>query len=256
MNALLSERQRTIVGSFLDDRGLERAHLVIALSGAHAYGFPSPDSDVDLKCVHIAPLRQVLALEPPPAVADRLEVVDGVELDYGSNEIGPVLTGFLRGNGNFAERLLGPNALRAAPALVGLRPLAAANVSRRFHRHYHGFATSQRKLAEAGRSAKRVLYVLRTALTGAYLLETGAFVTDLPTLAPRYAIDVSDLIAAKQHGERAALDDRTFAGCIDRMNLAFSALDAAHAGSPLGESPPSPSDLDDWLYQLRRDALA
>ena len=28
--------------------------MVVLLSGAHAYGFPSPDSDLDLKAIHLA----------------------------------------------------------------------------------------------------------------------------------------------------------------------------------------------------------
>src|SRR6266511_3539003 len=38
--------------------------LVFAtVSGAHLYGFPSPDSDYDLRGVHVLPLRAVLGLE-------------------------------------------------------------------------------------------------------------------------------------------------------------------------------------------------
>ena len=86
----------------------ERKHLVVYLSGAHAYGFPSPDSDLDLKCVHIAPTaRPRRARRRSTIRADRIEVVDGVELDYGSNELAPVLRGAIKGNGNFLERILG-----------------------------------------------------------------------------------------------------------------------------------------------------
>jgi predicted nucleotidyltransferase len=38
--------------------------LVFAtISGPHLYGFPSPDSDYDLRGVHMLPLRAVLGLE-------------------------------------------------------------------------------------------------------------------------------------------------------------------------------------------------
>ena len=143
----LASDQREIVGAFLDEREAERRHLVVALSGAHAYGFPSPDSDVDLKCVHVASMRAIHALETLPAVADRIEVRDGVELDYGSNEIAAVLAGVLRGNGNYVERLLGGFALRASPELASLAPLVQGALSKRFYRHYHGFASGQRKAA-------------------------------------------------------------------------------------------------------------
>jgi hypothetical protein len=36
--------------------------LFAAISGAHLYGFPSPDSDYDLRGVHVLPLREVVGL--------------------------------------------------------------------------------------------------------------------------------------------------------------------------------------------------
>ena len=56
MNAALStltEAQRLVASRVLAHESAQRRHLVISLSGAHAYGFPSPDSDLDLKCVHL-----------------------------------------------------------------------------------------------------------------------------------------------------------------------------------------------------------
>ena len=85
--SVLTEKQAKVARAFLADRERERKHLVIYLSGAHAYGFPSPDSDLDLKCVHIAPTRDLVGLEVVADPNDRIDILDGVELDYGSNEL-------------------------------------------------------------------------------------------------------------------------------------------------------------------------
>ena len=69
--------------------------MVVSLSGAHAYGFPSPDSDLDLKAVHVEMTERLLGLQPPDPHVARLEVLHGVEIDYTSNEIGPVLGALL-----------------------------------------------------------------------------------------------------------------------------------------------------------------
>ncbi len=50
-NQTLTEHQREVAAEVLAHESTRRNHVVIALSGAHAYGFPSPDSDLDLKCV-------------------------------------------------------------------------------------------------------------------------------------------------------------------------------------------------------------
>lgn len=39
--------------------------LFATISGAHLYGFPSPDSDYDLRGVHILPLREIGGLYEP-----------------------------------------------------------------------------------------------------------------------------------------------------------------------------------------------
>ena len=42
--------------------------LFATISGAHLYGFPSPDSDFDLRGAHLLPLEKIFAANPPPAV--------------------------------------------------------------------------------------------------------------------------------------------------------------------------------------------
>src|SRR5438128_10422529 len=37
--------------------------LFATISGAHLYGFPSPDSDYDLRGAHVLPLERVVGLE-------------------------------------------------------------------------------------------------------------------------------------------------------------------------------------------------
>ena len=43
--------------------------LFATVSGAHLYGFPSRDSDVDLRGVHVLPVEEVVGLTTGPASA-------------------------------------------------------------------------------------------------------------------------------------------------------------------------------------------
>ncbi len=240
---------------FLAAEEEQRRHLVIHLSGAHAYGFPSPDSDLDLKAIHVEPASRLLGLSPPTQAADRLEVVDGVELDYTSNEIGDVLKGILGGNGNYLERVLGDTALATSPEHATLAPLVARSLSRRVYRHYTGFARNQLEHARRGAtpSAKKVLYVLRTALTGSHLLRTGELIVDLTRLLEPYGFeDARGLVRAKTQGERVEL----VAGERDRWlaeaERALDLLEAASGESVLPEEPPNAHELETWLLELRR----
>jgi hypothetical protein len=248
-----------VVHAYIARESARRDHLVVYLSGAHAYGFPSPDSDYDLKCVHVAPTRDLVGLTVRDGAADRIETLDGVEIDYGSNEIGPVLRGALRGNGNYLERMLGALVLAEdAPVMRSLRPLLRRSLSRLVHRHYQGFAQSHLKAALESEppAAKKVLYVLRTALTGTHLLRTGELVTDLGALADPYGFaDAAELIAAKKAGERVALAAPAWARWRGELDRTFAVLDAARRDSPLPDEAPDEAvtAIENWLVNLRRD---
>lgn len=262
MNAALStltDAQRAVAASVLSQESARRRHVVISLSGAHAYGFPSPDSDLDLKAVHLAPTRSLLGFPRTPPPAERLEVIDGVEIDYSSNELGGVLLGVLKGNGNYIERFLSRFAIESTPDAAMLAPIIQRSLSRRVARHYAGFATQQ--LAEWRRSAlastKRLLYVLRTALTGLHLLRSAELVTDLRITAREHGVDgIEALIARKQTGERASLAREEIDAWRGRVQALFDALDAAATRSVLPEEPPNAAELEAWLVGLRAARLA
>lgn len=256
MNAsLLSSHQDAVVQRVIEIEQEKREHVVVALSGAHAYGFPSPDSDVDMKSVHIDPTERILGFGNGAAHADRLEVIDGVEIDYTSNELKPVLMGVLQGNGNYIERFLGGHPLFASPDLEALRPLVKRALSRRVFRHYLGFATSQLKAFEADgqRSAKKLLYVLRTALTGAHALKAGEIVTNLGDLCGPYGFpEARSLIAAKLAGEKTQLPAEEAERWMKDTERAFSVLKEAHERSSLPVDPEGAGDLEAFLIAARR----
>lgn len=252
-HGLLTEDQARATEKVLREESARREHLVVHLSGAHAYGFPSPDSDVDLKAIHIASTVSLLAFRPPPQAADRAEFVDGVEMDYTSNELAQALFGILKGNGNFLERVLGTTALQSLPLLDELQPLVRRALSRRLHAHYSGFARGQLREFQAKSTAKRALYVLRTALTGRHALRSGEIVPDLTTLLDEYGLsEARQLIAIKQSGERAPLDAALAASWEGRLHAALEALDHEHETSMLPVDPANADELESWLLSVRK----
>ena len=252
--AVLSADQQRVAKVFVAERQAERRHLVVYLSGAHAYGFPSPDSDLDLKCVHIAPTKKVVGLEQLSDPPDRIEVREGVELDYSSNELAAVLRGALKGNGNYLERILGDLALLADPSLASLRPLVQATLSRRVSKHYGGFAISQLKAFDEKPTAKRALYVLRTAATGRCLLARGVLETDIARLVEYLPAEISELVEIKQTGEQQQLAPAHAARWRGRLEAAIAAVNAGWPGSILPEDPPEAATaaINAWLQELRR----
>ena len=72
---MLTEREASAVDQLLSAEGAKREHLVVALSGAHAYGFPSPDSDLDLKSIHVAPTADLVGLVAVTFNTIRLQIL-------------------------------------------------------------------------------------------------------------------------------------------------------------------------------------
>lgn len=60
---MLTPDERARALRFLHAHAPPGALLQCGVTGAHAYGFLSPDSDVDLKGLHLAPTEQVLGLD-------------------------------------------------------------------------------------------------------------------------------------------------------------------------------------------------
>lgn len=252
---MLTPHQLHIANRALAEESARREHVLISLSGAHAYGFPSPDSDLDLKCVHLAPTRSLLGFPTTPPPAERLEVIDGVEIDYSSNELGGVLQGVLKGNGNYLERFLSGFTLSTGRGFDVLVPLVQGALNAKLARHYFGFATQQRQAWEQGgrKSAKKLLYVLRTALTGTHALLTAELVTDLTTLAPKYELDDAlELIEAKKRGEHSELDEALASRWAARLDGLFTRLTDAERRTVLPPESPNAAALEAALIDLRQ----
>ena len=254
----ITAHQAEVAARALDQEEARRRHLLISLTGAHAYGFPSPDSDLDLKGVHVEPTARLLGLSPPASHAGRLEIIDGVEIDYASNEVGQVVAGLLGGNGSLLERVLGMWPVRSAPEHGELAALARSALSRRYFKHYQGFATGilREVQADAAPTAKRVLYVLRTALTGAHLMMHGEVVTDLTALIDEHGFaSVRELVALKKTRERVPLQAAERDHWLAEAARALAKLEASPELSALPEEPANRAEAEAWLLALRRSAF-
>jgi len=253
VEGVLTVEQRRVMTRVLEEEESRREHVVVYLSGAHAYGFPSPDSDLDLKSIHIAKTTDLVGLEVPPVTFDRAEIIDGVEIDYTSNELGHALAAILAGNGNFLERILGRTIAHESPLLRELRPIVQRSLSRRVHRHYHGFARNQLQFLEKEPTVKKLLYVLRTTLTGIHVLRVGELEADFTRLMDSYGLsNARDLVERKRNGEQTGADRTLVDAWRASIEQLFATLDRARDESVLPEEPANREEIRRWLINARR----
>src|SRR4051812_14411097 len=89
--------------------------LFVTISGAHLYGFPSPDSDYDLRGVHLLPLPEVAGLQPGPETIEQSGIHDGLEIDLVTHDAHKFFTLMLKKNGYVLEQLHSPLIVRTSP---------------------------------------------------------------------------------------------------------------------------------------------
>lgn len=236
--------------------------LVFAtVSGAHLYGFPSPDSDVDLRGVHVLPARAVLSLAPGEETREVSRLEDGLDFDLVTHDAAKFFRLLLRPNGYVLEQLLSPLVLATSEAHAEIVALAPGLVTRHHAHHYLGFARTQRRLfeKEAPPRVKPLLYLYRVLLTGRHLMETGRVEASLPALLAHYPHPhVPDLIAQKRSGaEKGTLGGADTAFHLRETGRLAADLEAARDRTHL---PDAPSDaahaaLSDLLVRLRLATL-
>lgn len=240
----------------LTDSALDHPALLVVVSGAHLYGFPSADSDVDLRGMHLLPVSALLGLDPPKETVTRTWDDAGLEIDLVSHDLGKYISLLLNQNGNYLEQLFSPLVVRDTPWADELRGLVRqGTIARHVYHAYAGYARDQwqmwRKEAEAGAPRlKPLLYAYRVSLTGLHLLGSGEVNANLTELAPVYGYGhLLDLVAAKEQ-EKATLDlpldehDTALAQLQERLLDAF-------ASSPLPDKPANRPALNDFLIRVR-----
>jgi predicted nucleotidyltransferase len=230
--------------------------IFATISGAHLYGFASPDSDVDLRGAFMLPASELLGLHPSRETIT-IEDKTTIDLDWVAHDIRKFARLMTNHNGYVLEQLYSPLVVLTTPAHEELLALGKDCVTRPTVRHYLGFAHGRRKrLAEPDPTVKHLLYAYRVLLTGIHLMQTGEVVANVNVLNEQFRLsEIDELVARKRAGaEKMALDERDqkqHGALLDRLE---AALHAAHEASRLPEEATSATALNDFVVRIRLDA--
>ena len=140
--------------------------LLVVESGSRAWGFPSPDSDYDVRFIYLRPRDDYLSLSRMRDVIEQ-PIVD--EIDLNGWDVRKAFGLLLKSNSVVSEWLESPiRYCEDAPIMTRFRALADACFNPRgFALHYAnlGRTSSERWLGEAGEAqVKKYFYALRPAL--------------------------------------------------------------------------------------------
>jgi predicted nucleotidyltransferase len=230
--------------------------LVFAtVSGAHLYGFPSADSDFDLRGVHVLPLKDVVGLETGRETVAIEEIREGLELDLVTHDAKKFFTLMLRKNGYVLEQLFSPLIVQTSPEHAELKELGTRCITKHHAHHYFGFSRTEWKLFEKENPprVKPLLYIFRVLLTGIHLMETGEIEANLVKLNEKFRLSyIPELIERKTGGKEKGIlpfaDLKFYESEFVRLT---SELEGAQEASNLPERPSAKADLNDLLIRLR-----
>ncbi|TVT43022.1 nucleotidyltransferase domain-containing protein [Hymenobacter setariae] len=240
-------------------RDLEAQHNIRILyaceSGSRAWGFPSPDSDYDVRFIYVHPLAWYLGLDEGP---DTLSFPVDDELDLGGWELRKTLR-LLRGsNAALFEWLQSPIVYHEAPGFQAqLAPLLpqAFNLKAGLH-HYLGQLRRgvEEDLVTEEVRLKRLFYALRSALAARWIRERHTLppmeFAPLRELLPAYLQGaVDELLAQKAHSNEKTMVARP-GTLVEFLAAEYAAGQAARAALPVVRGENLNEPLDALFRQL------
>jgi predicted nucleotidyltransferase len=229
--------------------------LFATISGAHLYGFPSLDSDFDLRGVHVLPLTDVVGLKTGQETVEQSGIHDGIDIDFVTHDAKKFFGLLLKKNGYVLEQVLSPLVVHSTPEHDELKAIAADCVTRHHAHHYLGFAETQWKLfqKENPPRVKPLLYVYRVLLTGIHLMRTGTVEANLARLNETAQLSyLDDLVQRKVAGaEQERLTEADVGFHRSEYERLRSMLEEAFEASDLPERPRGHPALHELLVRLR-----
>lgn len=246
--------------------------LFATISGAHLYGFPSPDSDFDLRGAHVLPLKNIVGLEVKDETVQDERIIEGLEMDIVSHDVKKFFGLLLKKNGYVLEQLFSPLVVQTTPEHEELKAICGRQtgsetgapktgvVTKHHAHHYFGFAETQWKLflKESPRRVKPLLYVYRVLLTGIHLMRTGVIEANVVTLNEEFRLPyIQDLVARKLAGPEnlsvGQLQDSEITFHEAEYERLRGVLQSAYEASQLPEVPSEETRaaLNDLLVRAR-----
>ncbi len=225
------------------------------LSGSHIYGFPSPDSDYDLRGVHILPIETIVGLTPGKETIETSKQFPGLELDLVTHELQKFMGLMLKKNGYVLEQLLSPIVLSTTPIHEELCAIAPACITRYHSHHYLGFAQTEWRLFSKQNPlrVKPLLYVYRVLLTGIHLMQTGEIEPNLIKLNQKFGLEkIDELISIKIAGiEKSETGVINLEFHQDAFIRLLAELETERDRSHLPTDPTAKPALNDLLLRVR-----
>lgn len=229
--------------------------LFVTVSGAHLYGFASPDSDYDLRGAHFMPASAICGLTTPNETYEVMDLDAEVEMDLVTHDAKKFFLMLLNKNGYVLEQIFSPIVIQSTPEHEELKEIALSCITKFNHHHFKNFSKGQWEdlKKENKPTVKKLLYAYRPVLAGIHLMTEHVIESNIVTLNQKFQLSyIDDLVEAKSGGtekmEAHNLDMEFHKAELERLLML---LETESARSSLPEEVAGRAALDDLLIRLR-----
>jgi len=226
--------------------------IYLTISGAHLYGFPSYDSDIDIRGAYLADPSYFLGIHSCK------DTITSIEPDVQLFELKKLINLAIKGNCNVLEHIFS-SPIYKTPEYFKLKELVNNVLAKDgIYNSYRGMATfNYKKFILGGKATyKKYLYVFRSLLAGRYFLETGRIEPDLTKLNRVYKIkEISKLIKAKMDREEESIIKEINSGKLDELiHYCYNKLDNSYIKSSIPARPDKHDikKLNSFLIRIRK----
>ncbi len=229
--------------------------LFVTISGSHLYGFPSEDSDVDLRGAHVAWTEELVGFSTPK---DTFEKMEG-DNDIVTHEIKKFCQLGLKHSGYCMEQLLSPLVVITSGWFQELRGILPKFLTKKYGDHYIHFTNNQLSILRRSpnKEVKVILYMFRVLMTGIYFARTGKIESNIVTLNETFKFSfVDDLVREKIEGkEKSPLAGTHSMDFYLREHVRLLAVledELSKSRLPQDADPSFVAELENFLIRVRR----
>jgi len=212
--------------------------IFLVISGAHNFGFPSVDSDYDIRGVYYLPSKHLLDVKPYTRKVFNTMSEDK-KLDVSIDELRHYLQLVSDSNGNRIEWPFSDFIIYQSSEFPELKEVVKKyGVSKDSFHHYLNFAREMWKGDTKEDGVKKDLYTLRVYMTGITVLEDNQICSDIIELNKNFKEPiVNKMLKVKAKGENKPSTGYDRGELEDVVKKLDSRLTTAYNNSNLKEHP-------------------
>lgn len=225
--------------------------MFCVLSGAHLFGFPSKNSDFDMRGAHMIKTKELFHFSKPTDTIELCDTIDDMDVDLVSHEIEKYLSLLLSANGNVLEQVFSPLVILTSREHEELKLLSKNAICKKLYYHYKGLAYQNysRYIQEGIVTVKKYLYVIRSLMAGIYVLQEGKIQPDITKLNKKLKFSEIDELIKKKKQEKIEMNrDEKLESLIKSL---FEQLNYTYKTSNLPDDVQNAEEFDKFLFKMR-----